>query len=451
MLRVAMRGTLLRLSLLIPGLSVTLSAVAGTGGIIRGSAQNLSRGQPAAADQVILVRLDRMPDAGMQPNTEAKSETDSQGGFSFAVRYPAKPYLVRIVHQGVTYDRQASGGDNLSIAVFDAAPQVSSITGSIEILRLGTRFEGNQKVLHVSDMYELRNQSKPPMTAIGASTFDVYLAANARMDSVLAAGPSPDARAHEKIGLMIVASPVAGEPGHYTVNYPLRPGATRFAFNYDVSYQGHAQFYPAHEYGFQQFAVMMPRTMHFSSVSPIFQKLPTGDDDYQLHAAIQVKAGPGPVFEVSGDGPLPPLQAKNQAPLQAAVARSIAPDSARALLASVPRDRQPEKALPLWPWQALSGGLTVACILLLLRARRRGTPPQASASFPGSLKEDLFQLEADWARGAISAEEYGWARLAVHEAVKREVLGANGGVSLLIERADNARRLDEASRKRPYV
>jgi hypothetical protein len=73
-------------------------------------------------------------------------------------------------------------------------------------------------------MYEIRNESDPPMTQAGASTFDVYLAANAKIDSVLAASPSSNQdAAHEKIGLMISAFPVAGEPGHYTVNLPLLP------------------------------------------------------------------------------------------------------------------------------------------------------------------------------------------------------------------------------------
>lgn len=448
MLRVAMRGTLSLLAALSLGLSITLTAAAGSRNTIRGSAQNLSRGQPAAADVVILVRLDRMPDDGMQPNTEAHSKTDAQGAFTFTVPYPDKLYLVRVVHQGVTYDQQASAGDNLLIAVFDAAPKVSTITGSIEIIRVGTRFEAHQKLLHVSDMYELRNESRPPITQAGASTFDVYLAANARIDSVLAAGatPNPEA-AHEKIGLMIGASSVAREPGHYTVNYPLRPGATRFAFNYDVPYRGHATFHARHEYGFQQLAVMIPRTMHFSSASQTFQKLPTGDNDYQVHAAMQLKAGPGPAFEVSGDGSLPSLQAAKQAPPQAPVLpNSIVPDSGGTLLASPPRaDRKLEKTSPLWPWQALTGGLTLTCILLLLRARDRrlarkrargagrDTPPSASADFPEGLKEELFQLEADRARGLISAEDYCSARLALEETVKRTVLRPRSGARIPID------------------
>ena len=264
----------------------------------------------------------------------------------------------------------------------------------------------------------------------------MFLPASAKIDSVLAAGPRSNLQAvHEKIGLMIPALPVSGEPGHYTVNFPLRPGATKFAFNYDVRYPGHATFHDRHEYGVQQFAVMIPPTMYFSSGSR-FQKLPTGDNDYQVHAAIELRAGPGPAFAVSGNGPLPSLQAKNQAPRQDPVlSPANVPDSARTLLTSPPHaDRKPEKTLPSLPWPVFAGGAALACILLVLRARNRqlvpgqvtgagpGTPPSASAFFPESLKEELFQLEADRARGSISAEEYCSARLALEEAVKRTIL-----------------------------
>lgn len=465
MFRFAVRRPRSVWALLTLGLSsTTLFAAAGTGNTIRGSVQNLSRGQPAAGDEVILVRLDRMPGAGMQPNAAADSKTDAQGGFALTMPDPDKTYLVRVVHQGVSYDQQASVGGNLSISVFDAAPRVATITGSIEIVRVGTRVEGNQELLHVSDMYELRNESRPPMTQAGESTFDVYLPASATIDSVLAAGPSSNLQAiHEKIGLMIPALPVSGEPGHYTVNFPLRPGATRFAFNYDVRYQGHATFHARHEYAVQQFAVMIPPTMHFSSGSA-FQKLPTGDNDYQVHAAMQLKAGPGPAFEISGDGVLAPLQAKNQAvPRAPVVPNSNVPDSSRILRASPPRaDSKSEKTLPLWPWQALTGGLTLICTLLLLRAREQrlaskrgmGAGPSTSpktSSLPESLKEEWFQLEIDRTRGLISPEEYCSARHALAETVKRLVVGPKSSAAIILEPSEKPKKLEEPSGTRSCV
>src|SRR6266852_6395050 len=149
------------------------------GNNISGSVRNESRGEPTAGDEVILLRLDK----GMQE--EARAKTDAKGAFTVEVQYPDKPYLVRVVHQGVSYDQRASDGDALSLQVFDAEPQVPGVTGTIEIIRAGTK--GN--LLHVSDMVEIKNESSPPLTQAGQRTFEAYLPASAKIDSVLAAGP----------------------------------------------------------------------------------------------------------------------------------------------------------------------------------------------------------------------------------------------------------------------
>jgi hypothetical protein len=257
---------------------------------ITGTVKNLTLNQPSAGDEVLLLRLDR----GMERETHTK--TGPQGSFSLHVQNPAKSYLVRVIHQSVTYDRRASAGDVLSIDVFDAALRVSGITSTIEILRAGT----NGGLLHISDLYELKNNSNPPITQAGDRSFEVYLPANARLDSVLAAGP-------EKIGALITADLVPGEPGHYTVSFPLRPGETKFAFNYDLPYHGAAAFQTKRAYPLQQFAVMFPPTMSFSSRSSAFELLTTGRSDYQVQVTSQLAAGEGPGFEVSGSGALPPL------------------------------------------------------------------------------------------------------------------------------------------------
>src|SRR5207249_12104745 len=136
------------------------------------------------------------------------------------------------------------------------------ITGGIEILRTGT----NGDLLHVSDLVEITNVSSPPLTQVGEHTFEVYLPASAKIDSVMAAGP-------EDMGMMISVTPVPGQPGHCAVNFPLRPGATKFAFNYDLPYDGHVAFHPKFAFPVQQLAVMIPPTMNFSFRSPAFKIL----------------------------------------------------------------------------------------------------------------------------------------------------------------------------------
>jgi len=279
---------------------------------ITGVVRNQTRGRFVAGTEVILLRLNQtdldqssLGQTNLNQNLqeETRTKTDSEGAFTIKVRYPDKPHVVRVIHEGVNYDQRASVGDAVSICVFDAVSKVQGVIGSIEIVRIGSAGDH----LHVSDMIEIRNDSSPPLTLAGERPFEVYLPALAKIDSVLAAGPGT-------IVALISATPVAGEPGHYAVNFPLQPGATKFAFNYDLAYAGHATFRPRSIYPLQQLAVMIPPTMKFASLSRAFQVLRTGNDRYQVEAANLVSAGEGPRFEISGVGPLPALRAQAQSP-----------------------------------------------------------------------------------------------------------------------------------------
>jgi hypothetical protein len=337
------------------------TAALGASYIITGSVRNQSRGQPAAGDDVILVRLDR----GVR-HEEARTKTDAHGTFILNVQHADKSYLVRVVHQGVSYEQQASAGGTISIQVFDAAPRVQGVTGGIEILRTGT----NGKLLHVSDLIEIKNESNPPLTQASERTFEAYLPANAKIDSVLAAGPG-------NMGAMISAASVPSDPGHYTVNFPLRPGATKFAFNYDLPYDGHAAFQTRHAYPLRQLAVMIPPTMKFSAGPHAFEILATGNSRYQVQAANHLKAGEGPGFEISGTGTLPPLadQANSQAQSQSSAPPNPSPSvPARAVLRPVAsigsRPVQTEPRSQILVLGGLTTALLAASALLVWRARK---------------------------------------------------------------------------------
>jgi hypothetical protein len=326
---------------------------------ITGVVRNQSRGEPSIGDEVLLVRLD----GGMQ---EARAKTDARGVFNLEAQHPDKPYLVRVFHQGVSYDQRASPGQTLSIEVFDAAAHVRGIAGTIEILRTGT----NGKLLHVSDLVEIKNASNPPLTQVGERTFEVYLPRKAKIDSVLAAGPG-------KIGAMISAASVPGEPGHFTVNFPLQPGATKFAFNYDLPYDGHAAFQSRHAYPLQQFAVMIPPTMKFSSRSPAFQILATGNSRYQVQAANQLKAGAGPEFEVSGSGALSQLGDQDQTRAQSQIPPHFSPRlpaptraSSHSLAAIDPWLKQAQPSSQSFVLVGLTAALVAACVLLVWHGRK---------------------------------------------------------------------------------
>jgi hypothetical protein len=220
----------------------------------------------------------------------------------------------------------------------------------------------------------------------------VYLPASAKIDSVLAAGP-------EKMSLMISAALVPGQPGHYTVNFPLRPGATKFAFNYDLPYDGHLAFHPKFAFPVQQLAVMISAIMKFSSSSPAFKILATGNSRYQVHAASRVKAGAGPEFEVSGTGALPPLgdQAESQSQSPAVPDRVVSAPGRGALPSLANIDTRLKQTQP--PSQSLVlAGLTsvllATCVLLVWRARKTRSFSAAQTVAPRLRQGDRPQ--PDW-------------------------------------------------------
>jgi hypothetical protein len=353
--KLCMRGPLALLASLVCFSTAALGA-----NNITGAVRNQSRGEPAAGDEAILLRLD----SGTPEETRTK--TDTQGMFTLKVQYPDKLHLVRVIHQGVSYDRQAALGQSLSIEVFDAASEVRGITGTIEILRTGT----NGRLLHVSDLVEIKNASNPPLTQAGERTFEVYLPAKAKIDSVLAAGPGT-------LAMTISAAPVPGEPGHFTVSFPLRPGSTKLAFNYDLPYNGRAKFHPKFAFPVQQLAVMIPPAMRFSSPSSAFEILATRNSRYQVQAAKHLQAGEGPQFEISGTGPLPPpgdrdkTQPQSQSPLpvnpvQSAPARAGFPSLPRI----VPRLRQSQPPSQSLVLVGVTSVLLAICALLVWRGRK---------------------------------------------------------------------------------
>jgi len=179
------------------------------------------------------------------------------------------------------------------------------------------------------------------------------------------------------MGVMISAAPVPGELGHYVVDFPLRPGATKFAFNYDLPYRGHAAFQTRHAYPLKQMAVMIPPTMKFSSRSPAFKILPVGNSRYQVQAANHLLAGDGPGFEVSGTGILPYLgdQSKSQTRSQYPTVPDLslsAPGRASLPSSSSIKSRS-ERTQPPSQSRVLEGVtflLLASCALLVWRARK---------------------------------------------------------------------------------
>src|SRR6266545_6686576 len=127
---------------------------------IRGTVINGTTGRPAAGDEVILLTLSQ---DGM--NESARAKTDGAGRFRFAVAERQATYLIRALHQGVTYHETVEPGiRSLAVHVYDSAEKVDGVTAMMDV----ERFEATGDVLEVKQLVTMRNASKPPRTLMNA-------------------------------------------------------------------------------------------------------------------------------------------------------------------------------------------------------------------------------------------------------------------------------------------
>ncbi|MGA7292444.1 MAG: hypothetical protein WBW53_12090 [Terriglobales bacterium] len=220
------------------------------------------------------------------------------------------------------------------------------------------------------------------------------------------------------------------------MNFPLLPGATKFAFNYDLPYNGYATFRTWHAYLLQQLAVMIPTSMKFSSPSSEFQILRTGASNYQVQAVGQIMVGQGPTFTIFGAGDFPRLQNQTKAPAQLPVlpklAMSGSDHQAPPLSGHTNWDFGNSRLWPSPQSLLLCCALLASCTFIAWRARKVYTNAIRGRSISlavqpttllDALKEELFRLESDRIRGSISGKEYASAREALEQIVERAVAG----------------------------
>jgi len=278
---------------------------------ITGTVRNQTTARPATGDDVVLLRLTE----GMQE--EARTKTDVQGAFFLKVSATNARHVVRVLHQGVNYDQTVTGDVPLEIKVFDAVPRISGLNGNIGIVRM----ESDGNVLKVEEMYAITNASTPPVTQSGPRNFEMFLPENAEFDSVEAKGPE---------GIWTNVPPVAvpAQPGHYIVNFPLRPGDTLFKFAYHLPYLGAAAFHLKLAYPIKRFAVMHPPSMSFKASRPEAFTNPGITKGLQVEQAVtKTFVSQVPVFEISGTGMVEPRASAGQtAPRQVTAPPAAAPN-----------------------------------------------------------------------------------------------------------------------------
>lgn len=405
---------------------------------LSGTVTNGTTGKPSVGDQVVLIKLS----SGMEEVGHAK--TDSQGKFSFNVENGNSPYLVRAIHQNVTYHTPAPPGTvTVDLKVYDVAPKLDSVNVVADIMYV----QAGQGRLGITRVFAVDNSSQPPRTEMNESPFEFYLPDGAEID---------EAQAQTAGGQPLVVSPTPqAQKGRYGFDFPLRPGQTQFQVTYHLNYSGKATLDPKLIYPLEHFVVILPKSITFTpSETGVYQNQQTPNQPDAL-AAIVSNAKPGQklAFQVSGEGML--QQAQEQ---QGGGAGSTAGDTRPGGGLGAPIDApDPLDKYRVYILIGFGAILVGGAVFIVLRARsvkvtgamtpsgvpaeRASAPAVASVAAGASpagatslghgsmlmqgLKEELFQLELEHKQGKISDEEYAKTKSALDQTLAR-ALKRNG-------------------------
>jgi hypothetical protein len=403
----------------------TLSAAALAATPITGVVTNKTSNKPSAGDTVTLIRLAQ----GMTDSTVTK--TDSRGRFTLEVPDDGL-HLVRVTHDKATYFRPAPPGtQSVDIDVYDAAPKVEGVTTSVEEIHV----EATSTELHIVEILQVVNKSTPLRTQYGPEGYDFYLPAGAMIQRTAALTDNG-------MPVQTPAVPV-GDPDHYKLLFPIRPGETQFGIFYNLPYTGTYTFSPKLATPVTTFAILVPHGIKFkTSASSPFVLEPASAPGAETWSANNVSPSQPLAFTVSGTGELPRDAPKGQE--TGSSAQSGAPASGAPVAAT--DNTMPGKGLdnPLDPngnrdpWGQYKGwilaGLAIVLAIgggILLRkptgpataspaASAAATPPATQESqLLHTLKEELFALETDRLQNRISDADYDTHKAALETLLRR--------------------------------
>jgi hypothetical protein len=270
--------------------------VSASAGDLAGRVTNGTTQKPAIGDEVVLLTSSN---GGM--NESARAKTDSTGHFNLTVGETRGSYLVRVFHQGVTYEKIAEPDSTLvAIQVYDVAGKLDGLTAVMDV----QRFEARNDSLEVKQLVTMHNASKPPRTFMNDRPFAIQLPADAQILSGLVQLGD---------GAPVKSKPIPGErKDEYYFRSPLRPGDTRFAIVYRLPYNGKAVVEPTIRNAQERFVVMLPKSMTFEpQAGGIFQAMPNVSQD-NVQGTGPVMFGQTLTFRISGTGTLAELQGRQQ-------------------------------------------------------------------------------------------------------------------------------------------
>ena len=194
---------------------------------VTGTVVNKTTGKPQPGATVALNKLGQQ--LGIEMIDQAKSGPDG----SFTINQDIggagpTPYLIRAAYDGVTYNLMIPPGSpttGLKVEVYDASKQ----PGAAKVSKHMVLFQPGGGQMTVNETYLFDNPGQTAWNDPGAGTLHFFLPAAAQ-GKVQAEVTGP--------GSMPIGAPTAktAKPDIYEIDYPVKPGETRFDLTYQVPY-----------------------------------------------------------------------------------------------------------------------------------------------------------------------------------------------------------------------
>jgi hypothetical protein len=393
---------------------------------ISGVVTNKTNNKPAAGDDVVLLKLAQ----GMQELARAK--TDSRGHFTIKVppEEAGSLHLVRVTHDRANYFSPVpANATSVNVDVYTGATQVDGITVSEDVLQVQTTPDGSS--LRVVEHFLIENASQPATTLFNEHPFELYLPAGAQVEGGSAKSP----------GGMAVEQPVVpmGDPNHYTIIFPIRPGETEFAIFYKLPYKDSFSFTPRLTLPTDTLGIVLPVSMNFKQAAGTpYSPVPADQLGGKENAFVANKVNPSqPLgFTVSGKGELPRpgsvQTAANGTPGQTDGNVDPNADTRPGGGLGTPLDKDAERdPWTKYRWWIILGLAVVLAAAAAFMMRTPGAPTAqlASGGTPANalqvLRDEMFAVETDRLEGRLSETDYAQLK-AAYDIVLRRALARNG-------------------------
>ncbi len=187
---------------------------------VNGLAVNGTTGKPQADVAINLVQ----PGAnGMQALGQTKSGAD--GSFNIDVNIPPGPALLQSTYAGVTYTQAIPPGTpttGVRVNVFEATAEAPADMTTQHLILI----EPSATSLHISETFFTKNNSTTTYQDTANGSLRLYLPEGVPADLKVSIDSTgvPIQRPVEK----------GKQSGQYKINYPLKPGETRFDLEYSL-------------------------------------------------------------------------------------------------------------------------------------------------------------------------------------------------------------------------